>query len=275
MLHKQGGYPMQHATYFLSQTQYDWLAGQLPEPVSKTKHVIPNRELLNGVLFVLKTGCRWQDIPASTCSHGFVSCWRRLNFWRKKGAIKGTWQQVLVLLDKQGELDLSVGNLDGSLVQSPKFQGTGYNKRHHRNGTNISLLTEKNGLPLTNMTTKGNRHDVVSAEATVRKLRVGAKRRIAELNADKGYDSKTLRRNLRKRGIAANIPERQFKHRWKRGRKPLYDKVTAKLRAFVERTNAWLKYYRKLRYRWDRKKSMFQAHVDLACLCICLRRMEI
>jgi transposase len=264
---------MQNATFFLLQTQYDWLAARLPEPIAKTKPVIPNNELLNGVLFVLKTGCRWMDIPVSVCSHDYSSCWRRLNFWRKRGAIKLVWQQVLLVLEKQGQLDLSVGNLDGSLVQSPRFQGTGYDSQHHRYGTNISLLTEKNGLPLTNMTTKGNRQDIVSAEATMNKLRVGAKRRVAKLNADKGYDSKTFRRNLRKRGIATNIPERQFKHRRKRGRKPLYDKVKAKLRAFAERTNAWLKYYRKLRYRWDRKKSMFQAHVDLACLCICLRRV--
>jgi len=263
---------MEHATCFLGQTQYDWLAGKLPTPVAKTKAVAPNNQLLNGVLFVLKTGCRWQDIPASICAHGYVSCWRRLNFWREKGGLKLVWQQVLVLLDKQGELDLSLGNLDGSLVQAPKFQGTGFSKKHQRTGTNISLLTEKHGLPLANMTAKGNRHDMLSAEATVAKLRVGAKRRIQGLNADKGYDSAAFRRHLRARGIGTNIPERQYKHRRKRGRKPHMDKAQFKFRAFAERTNAWLKYFRKLRYRWERKKAMFQAHVDMACLLICLRR---
>jgi len=265
---------MQNATFFLNQTQYDWLAAKLPEPVVKTKHVIQNNELLNGVLFVLKTGCRWMDIPDSVCVHDYSSCWRRLNFWRKRGALKLVWQQVLVLLDKQGELDLSLGNLDGSLVQSPQFRdGTGYSKKHQRTGTNISLLTEKHGLPLANVLAKGNRHDIVSAEQTVAKLRVGAKRRLAELNADKGYDSAAFRRHLRKRGIGTNIPERKYKHRRKLGRKPHYDKAQFKFRAFAERTNAWLKYFRKLRYRWERTKRMFQAHVDLACLVICLRRV--
>ena len=82
---------MEHATYFLNQTQYDWLTAKLPEPVVKTKHVIQNNELLNGVLFVLKTGCRWMDIPSSICSHDYSSCWRRLNFWRKRGALKLVW----------------------------------------------------------------------------------------------------------------------------------------------------------------------------------------
>ena len=220
---------MDHATFFLSQRQYDWLAAKLPEPVSKTKRVAPNNELLNGILFVLKTGCRWQDIPASVCVHGYSSCWRRLNFWRQRGQLKLVWQHILVILDHEGKLDLSLGNLDGStLVQSPQYQGVGYDSQHKRYGTNISLLTERNGVPLTDMTTKGNRNDIVSAGATMNKLRVGARRRVLELNADKGYDSQAFRRHLRKRGIGTNIPERKSKHRRKRGRKPHMNKAAFK-----------------------------------------------
>ena len=267
---------MKHATYFLNQPQYNWLAKTLPVPATGTgRKPTPNNELLNGILFVLKTGCRWMDIPSSVCSHGYSTCWRRLNFLRQHGYLKLTWQQVLVLLDHEGQLDLSLGNLDGSLVQSPQYAGTGYDSQHHRYGTNISLLTERNGLPLTSMTFKGNRNDIVCAKATMDKLRVGAKRRVLELNADKGYDSVTFRKQMTKRGTTTNIPERQFTHRRKRGRKPHMNKVQFKFRAFAERTNAWLKYYRKLRYRWDRKRAMFQAHVELACLCICLRRVGV
>src|SRR5581483_10138820 len=232
-----------------------------------------NSGLLNGIVYVLRTGCRWQDIPASWCAHDYTTCWRRFKFWRKRGALKLVWQHILVLLDHEGQIDLSLGNLDGSLVQSPQYAGVGYDKQHKRYGTNISLLTEKNGLPLTSMTFKGNRNDITAAEPTIHKLRIGAKRRVKALNADKGYDSMAFRRHMRKHGTKTNIPERKAKHRRKRGRKPYYDKVQAKLRAFVERTNAWLKAFRKLRYRYERKRGMFQAVVDLACLLICLRRV--
>src|SRR5947209_8175366 len=105
---------MNHATFFISQTQYDWLAAALPKPTYRTGHPpIPNDELLNGILFVLKTGCRWQDIPPSVCNHGYASCWRRFNFWRKRGALKLVWHHILGLLDHEGQLDLSLGNLDG------------------------------------------------------------------------------------------------------------------------------------------------------------------
>ena len=108
---------MNNATFFVAQPQYDWLAEHLPAPPpSKTKPITPNNELLNGILFVLKTGCRWQDIPSSVCVRGYASCWRRFDYWRKRGSLKLVWREVLRLLDKQGELDLSLGHLDGSLV---------------------------------------------------------------------------------------------------------------------------------------------------------------
>src|SRR6201999_554842 len=94
---------MEHATFFISQSQYDWLAAELPEPIAKTKAVIPNNELLNGILFVLKTGCRWQDIPSSICVHGYSSCWRRLRFWQRHRYVKQAWQRILLVLDHEGK----------------------------------------------------------------------------------------------------------------------------------------------------------------------------
>ncbi len=215
---------MKHATFFISQSQYDWLATALPQPPSTTKHFIPNNELLNGILFVLKTGCRWQDVPASVCVHGYSSCWRRLRFWQKHRHLKVSWQRILLILNNEGTLDLSLGNLDGSLVQAPQYAGVGYDSQHHRYGTNISLLTDKQGVPLVNMTFKGNRNDIVCAEATMNKLRVGARRRVLELNADKGYDSKT------------------FVSRW-RGEvpKPTFRSVSSSTAASVAVSPTWIK----------------------------------
>lgn len=268
---------MTNRTFYINKKQYRWLAEHLPEPAASTgRNPIPNDQLLNGIVYVLKTGCRWEDIPPSLCQHHYSSCWRRFNFWRKHRAITLTWRQILTILDLDGRLDTSIGNVDGSLVQSPKFKdGTGYSGKHHRTGTNLVMITEKDGLPLTNATAKGNRHDMTLAQKVISKIRVGTKRRVKLLNGDKGFDGKVFRRSLRRKGVKPNIPERQFKNRRKRGRKPVYDKAVAKFRAVVERTFAWLKYFRRLRYRWERTKKMFQAFVDLGCLLICLRRVGV
>lgn len=263
---------MKHATFFISQIQYDWLSSHLPEPTPPIgPKPIPNNELLNGVLFVLKTGCRWQDIPSSVCKRGYSSCWRRLKYWQVSGGLQANWQHVLSLLTCQRKLDLSVGNLDGSLVQAPRFEATGYSGKHHRWGTNMSLLTDKQGLPLTEVLSPGNRHDQFSAAATLTKLHVATGYHLPVLNADKGYDALHFRQYLAEQSITANIPARNFVRR-PRLQPVVYRKAIGRLRASVERTNAWLKYYRKLRYRWERSRVMFQAFVDLACLVTCLRR---
>lgn len=198
--------------------------------------------------------------------------WRRFRFWQRRGGARAAWAAVLRLLDQHGKLDLSVGSLDGTPVQSPKYAGSGYSGKHRRTGRSVSLLVDRYGLPLAATATEGSRHDMATARRTMSKLKVGTNTSVGLLNADKGYDSAAFRRDLRKRGIRANIPERQFKHRRKRGRPPLYDKALGRLRAAVERTNAWFKYFRRLRYRWERKRGMFAAFVELACAVICVRR---
>lgn len=270
-------HPAINRTFYINEKQYRWLAKQLPEPSRRFgRQAIPNEELLNGVLFVLKTGCRWQDIPRSLCRHDPASCWRRLKYWQGERGIIVVWQTILRLLDREKSLDLSVGNIDGSLVQSPGFKdGTGYSGKHHRTGTNLVMVTEKDGLPLSSATTQGNRHDLTLAQKVVSKIKIAAKRRVKMLNGDKGFDSRAFRQSLGSKGIKSNIPERQFKKRRKRGRKPIYDKATAKFRAVIERTFAWLKYFRRLRYRWERTKKMFQAFIDLGCLLTCLKRVGV
>jgi transposase len=264
---------MEHATYFLTAAQYQWLATQLPEPAAATGHPpLPNRELLGGILFVLKTGCRWQDIPKSLCRHGYVSCWRRLQYWQQYGGLERVWRQLCQLLSQQGHLDMRLGNLDGSAVQTPRFAGTGYSGKHRRYATNLSLLTDKHGLPLSLVLSPGNRHDQYSAAATLLKLSLHRGWRVSTLNADKGYDANHFRRYLSERAIMANIPPRQFTGR-DRSQVP-YNQQLAGWRFTVERTFAWLKSFRRLRYRWERRWQMFQAFVELGCLLICLRRVE-
>jgi transposase len=53
-----------------------------------------NREALTGILFILKTGMPWEDLPQEMgCGCG-MSCWRRLREWQAAGV----WQQLHELL---------------------------------------------------------------------------------------------------------------------------------------------------------------------------------
>lgn len=73
---------------------------------------------LNGILFVLKTGCRWKDMPRD---YGAPStCHRRLISWQKRGVWTKILRVLLGQLGKRGRLKLSHGILDGSFAPAKK-----------------------------------------------------------------------------------------------------------------------------------------------------------
>jgi IS5 family transposase len=90
------------------------------------------------------------------------------------------------------------------------------------------------------------------------------------LAADKGYDSKALRQQLRQRGIRAQLPKRVWKGRKLRGR-PLKMDVP---RFQAERTFAWFqKKYRRLVVRWERLAACFNGFLAMAIIHIWMKRL--
>ena len=244
----------------------------MPSPRAYTgRPAYSNQLLLPGILRLLRSGCRWRDLDWPGLPAG-VTYWRRLKFWQSKACVWPVWKLLLKLLGRR--VDLAAVKLDGTLVPSYRFQsGTGYSGKHHATGVKVSAAVDTHGLPLAVKLAPGNTADVDLAEATVKRIRVGNRTRPKILLADRGYDSRKFRRSLRQRGIKANIAERQYAHRRKLGRPPDYDPVLGKSRYAVERTNAWMKSFRRIHFRFDRKLPMFRVLVQLACVVICLRRL--
>ena len=69
----------------------------LPPQVPSTKGGRPpvaHRAALTGILFVLKTGIGWEDLPAEMGCGSGMTCWRRLRDWQADG----TWEKVHAVL---------------------------------------------------------------------------------------------------------------------------------------------------------------------------------
>jgi transposase len=80
---------------------------------------VPDRKALTGILFVLKTGIQWEDLPQEMgCGCG-MTCWRRLRDWHQAGV----WDELhAVLLDRLAEadqIDWSRASLDSASVPAP------------------------------------------------------------------------------------------------------------------------------------------------------------
>ena len=76
-----------------------------------------NRNCLEGILFVLRTGIPWEYLPAQFGCCG-MTCWRRLRDWQ--GA--GVWQQLheilLARLNAAGLLDWSRAVVDSCSIRA-------------------------------------------------------------------------------------------------------------------------------------------------------------
>jgi transposase len=139
-----------------------------------------------------------------------------------------------------------------------------------RNGSKHHLLVDGKGTPLAWKLTGGNRHDItqliplVDAVPAVAGTVGRPRRRPDRVSADRAYDSKQHRRQLRQRGIAPEIARRKAAHGSGLGR----------YRWVVERTFAWLHKYKRLLVRYDRRAEIHQAFLALGCCLICFKRLQ-
>ena len=127
------------------------------------------------------------------------------------------------------------------------------------------MVVDRQGIPLAVRLSAANVHDsrmmldTVDAIEPIKRPVGRPRKRPAKLHADKAYDAKPLREELRRRSITPRIArrgiessERLGRHRW-----------------VVERTLAWLNRYRRLRIRYERRADMHLAFLHIGCALIC------
>ncbi|MFM0489918.1 IS5 family transposase [Paraburkholderia graminis] len=228
---------------------------------------VSDRAALNGIVFVLKTGMRWNHLPTQLGFGSGATCWRRLHDWQQAGV----WDRLhVLLLDKlraSGQLDLSCAAVDSSSVRAvgagPKT-GPNFTDRA-RPGSKHHVLVDANGVPVSAILTGANRNDVtqllplVDAIPQIRGTRGRPLRKPKVIYADRGYDSNAHRRRLRERDIRPVIARRRTEH----GSGP------GKCRWVVERTHSWLHGFRRLRIRFERRSDIHEAFLKLACALVC------
>ena len=81
---------------------------------------LPDREALQGVLFVLHTGISWTHLPLELGFGSGVTCWRRLDEWQRAGVWERLHALLLARLRAAGEIEWSRAVADASHVQAKK-----------------------------------------------------------------------------------------------------------------------------------------------------------
>jgi transposase len=244
------------------------VASCLPAPPSHAKGGrprIPDRAALTGIIFVLKTGIQWEDLPQEMGCGSGMTCWRRLHAWQAAGV----WDQVLALvldeLEEADRLDLSRASADASTVRARGGgEQTGPNPTDRgRKGSKHHLVTDRQGIPLVAKLTAANVNEGTILPELVDAVppaggSPGTPRRPAKLHADKGYDSQANRAALLERHIQPRIARKGIESSTRLGR----------YRYVVERTFAWLHQFRRLATRYDRRGDGQQAFLTLGAVLI-------
>ena len=77
---------------------------------------IPDRAMLSGIVFVLKSGIPWRMLPKEMGFGSGVTCWRRLQDWQKAGVWRRLHRTLLDRLGKSGKVHWSRASLDSASV---------------------------------------------------------------------------------------------------------------------------------------------------------------
>jgi transposase len=77
-----------------------------------------DRKTFNGILWVLRTGAQWNEMPRRYGS--YTTAWRRLKQWEEDGTWEKIWKKLLQLLSQEDKLKLEIGMVDGTFTPAKK-----------------------------------------------------------------------------------------------------------------------------------------------------------
>ena len=122
----------------LTNEQWEVLEPLIPEPVRRAdgrgRPWRNSRDVLNGILWVLRTGAPWRDLPERYPP--YQTCHRRFQRWNEEGVLDEILGALLEDLREYGVLDLSECFIDGTFVSAKK----GEDRWERPNGAKVRSL---------------------------------------------------------------------------------------------------------------------------------------
>jgi transposase len=227
---------------------------------------VGDRETLTGILFVLKTGIPWEDLPVEMGCGSGMTCWRRLHDWNQAGVWRRLHQVLLAKLQGADEIDWSRAAVDSTFARAfGGVENSGKNPTDRgRPAVKQHAVVDGNGIPLAVDVTPANVPDVKELLSLVDGIEPVAgqpgrpRRRPEHLSGDRAYDSDPHREELRRRGVDPQLAKRNTEqgsglgvYRW-----------------VVERFFSWTHGFRKLRFVTEKTEEMQFAFLNLAAALI-------
>ena len=215
------------------------------------------RIVFNAIMWILKSGGRWRDLPArygnwNSIYHKF-RLWCSLGLFERLLKIINAGTKTTTLL----ELDSTFCKVHQSACSALKNQAVG-SSRGGKN-TKVHVLINERMQLLNVVLTGGNVHDSESAVALFKGIKLKGK----TILADKAYSCEHIRVFIAEHGASACIPDKsnfRIKHD--------FDSELYKQRNIVERFFQRIKNYRHIATRYDKLALCFENFFLLAASVI-------
>lgn len=237
---------------------------------------VRDRSVLNGIWYVLWTGCQWKAVAKEWFGVSSSVLHERFQTWREQGVFAALMQTMVAFYQAEREVGWRWQSIDSKTTPAPLGgQDTGRNPTDRgKQGSKIHLLVDERGAPLALQVSGANVHDKWLADDLLVSLVVPRPDpEVVEqhLCADRGYDYQDVHDVIIQEQYIAHI-----KHRRRRN-EPLVEEcpIPGELRYparrwVVERTFSWLAKRRSLRTRWCKKVDNWLALIQFACAHILL-----
>lgn len=105
------------ARYEVTDEQWELLEGLFPKQ-GRGGQWLDHRTMLNGMLWILRSGAPWRDLPQRYGK--WQSVYDRFNRWRRDGTFDRVLKALQIRLDKQGKIDWDLWLVDGTNIRASR-----------------------------------------------------------------------------------------------------------------------------------------------------------
>jgi len=227
-----------------------------------------NRAVLNGIWYVLWTGCQWKAVHKDWFGVCSSTLHQRFQEWQQEGVFEAIMRKMVQFYARQQHIKWKWQAIDSKSCPAP-LGGSATGKSpvdRGKQGSKIHLLVDRRGAPLAVVITGANSHDKWSASELIISIVVPRPNTKQHLCADRAYDFTDVHQFVEEARYIVHI-----KHKRKRG-EPIIEECPIPgetrfpaRRWVVERTLGWLTKRRSIRTRWCKKAENWCALIQFAC----------